>query len=282
MIPKATALNVICGQHKIEITLENLNGAIDKMKNTTNIVLLACALLLSSSFAKADDWSYEFEPYMLLSSIEGDTSIGRVSGAPVDVNFGDILEVLDAGVMAHFEAQNSNGWGLSLDYGFMDLRQDSVSPRGGVQNARLRQGVLEALLTKRHKKGEGYVDYFAGFRWWDNDIFLSIDPAVLPGGVRVDINEDWIDLVFGVRMMKPVSEKWKMYLRGDIGGFGIQSDFTSLVSIGFRYEFSDRMDFDVQYKALWADYENGTAGQPGFYAYDTVTHGPILGLVFKF
>jgi hypothetical protein len=30
------------------------------------------------------------------------------------------------------------------------------------------------------------------------------------------------------------------------------------------------------------DYETGTAGQAGFFKYDTTTHGPIIGLIFKF
>ena len=235
-----------------------------------------------STGAKAEDWSYQFEPYMLLSSIEGDSSIGRVSGAAVDVNFGDILEVLDVGAMAHFEAQHSSGWGLSLDYGFMDLRQDTAGPRDGVADARVRQGVLEALLTRRHEKGAGYVDYFAGIRWWDNDIETSIDPAVFPGSIRVDVKEDWIDLVFGARMMRPVSDNWKFYLHGDIGGFGVESDFTSQLALGFRYIISDLMDLNLHYRAVWVDYESGTRGQPGSYAYDTVTHGPLIGLTFKF
>ncbi|MFT5141068.1 MAG: hypothetical protein ACI9CB_002739 [Rhodothermales bacterium] len=252
------------------------------MRKFNHLLAILFAVFVVPTGAQADNWSYEFEPYLLMSSIEGDSGIGRVNGAPVDVNFDQILEVLDAGFMGHFEAQNTNGWGIALDYGFMDLRQDTVDPRGGVQNARLRQGVLEALLTKRHEKGDGHVDYFAGFRWWDNDIFLSVNPAVLPGDLRVDINEDWIDLVFGARMMRPISEKWQFNLRGDIGGFGMQADFTAVVALAFRYEISDLMDLDLQYRAMWVDYENGTAGQAGAYSYDTVTHGPILGLVFKF
>ena len=38
----------------------------------------------------------------------------------------------------------------------------------------------------------------------------------------------------------------------------------------------------MQYKALWVDYENGTPGSPDFFQYDTVTHGPLLGIIYKF
>ena len=37
----------------------------------------------------------------------------------------------------------------------------------------------------------------------------------------------------------------------------------------------------MQYKATVVDYEGGTKGEPGYLAYDTVTHGPMLGLIYK-
>ena len=184
--------------------------------------------------------------------------------------------------MAHFEADNSNGWGVSLDYGFMDLRQDTVGPLGGVADLRVRQGVFEALLKRRKDRENGYVETFVGFRWWDNDITANASVVVIPGDSRVDINEDWIDLVVGARWVRPLNEKWKFSVQGDFGGLGLQSDWTTSWALGFRYNISDLLDLNMQYKASWVDYENGSFGQPGYYAYDTVTHGPLIGLAFKF
>jgi hypothetical protein len=45
---------------------------------------------------------------------------------------------------------------------------------------------------------------------------------------------------------------------------------------------SRSVDLDLQYKATWVDYKNGSRGSPGFFQYDTVTHGPVIGFVFKF
>ncbi len=81
-----------------------------------------------SAHADAQDWSSEFEVYELASSIEGDAGIGRATGVTVDVDMSDILEVLDIGATAHFEAHNSNGWGVALDYGFMELKADIRRP----------------------------------------------------------------------------------------------------------------------------------------------------------
>lgn len=244
--------------------------------------IVTSALTLLSVAADAQDWSYQFEPYVLASSIEGDAGVGRAVGVAVDVDFGDILEVLDMGLMGHFEAHHSNGWGVALDYGFMDLGADISGARGGVVDSQVRQGVLEAMLVRRLPSGDGYIDYLAGVRWWDNDIDIIVDPAVLPGTTAFSVKQDWVDLVIGARWMNPVTDKWDFVVRADIGGMGLESDFTSSVSTGFHYRMTDSMDLDLQYKATWVDYESGTPGQPGYFKYDTVTHGPILGVIFNF
>lgn len=239
-------------------------------------------LILLPAHSGAQEWTFAFEPYVLASSIEGDASVGRATGVAVDVDMSDILETLEMAFMGHFEAHHSNGWGVALDYGFMDLAADISGPRGGVADANVRQGVFEALLVRQGNTSKGQIEYLAGVRWWDNDIDVEVDPAVLPGTAIFDIEEDWVDLVLGVRWSNPVSDNWTFNLRGDIGGFGVESDFTSTVSAGFHYKMSESIDLDLQYKATWIDFETGRAGQPGYFQYDTVTHGPLIGVIFNF
>ena len=245
-------------------------------------VISTAVLLMLSVTANGQSWSYSFEPYILASSIEGDAGIGRAVGGDVSVDMSDILEVLDIGFMGHFEAHHSNGWGVALDYGFMNLSADISGARGGVVDTEVHQGVLEALLIRQSRSGNSNLEFLAGVRWWDNDIDVDIDPAILPGTTSFDIKEDWVDLVLGIRWSNPVNDKWTFKLRGDIGGFGLESDFTSAVSAGFHYDISEKIDIDLQYKATWVDFESGSSGDPGYFKYDTVTHGPIVGVIFNF
>jgi len=238
--------------------------------------------ILLANHTHAKDWSFQIEPYVMGTTIEGDASIGRVTGADVDVDFGDILEVLDIAAMAHFEAHHTSGWGVVLDYGFMVLRDDLAGPRDGVVGAKLRQGVLEALLVRRVQSGGGQLDFLAGMRWWDNDIDVTVDPSALPGTAIFEVEEDWVDLVVGARWAKPLNDSWTFQLRGDLGGLGLESDFTASVSTGVHYQLNKLVTLDLLYKATWVDFEAGTAGQAGYFAYDTVTHGPILGCIFNF
>jgi len=252
------------------------------MKQLAQMFMTLMMLLLLTANAYAQDWTYQVEPYVLASSIEGDTSISRATGLAVDVDFSDILEVLDIGAMGHFEAHHSSGWGTILDYGFMDLSDDIAGPRGGVVQAKVRQGVLEALVARRREIGNGYIDYLAGVRWWDNDIDVTIDAAVLPGTLIANIEEDWADLIVGVRWATQLNDKWTFKLRGDIGGLGLEADFTTSISAGLRYQLTEKIDLDLQYKSLWIDFEDGSRGQPGYFAFDTVTHGPVVGFIFNF
>jgi hypothetical protein len=232
--------------------------------------------------ATESGWDFSIEPYLLVVSIEGDAGVGRVTGADLDVDFDDILDNLDSAFMIAMEAHHASGWGILLDYGFMDLSKKGNGPLGGVIDADVRQGILELVAARRFDLENGYYELFGGIRWWENDIDVEVDPVALPGTVTASVDEDWVDPVIGVRFTRPMKEKWKLVLRGDVGGFGAGSDFTASAHCGINYSFSETVSLTAKYKALWVDYEDGTKGTPGYFAYDTVTHGPILGLRFDF
>lgn len=240
---------------------------------------LAAALTLGCGSA-AGDWEISFEPYGLAANIDGTASIGRVVGVPVNVGFGDILENLNMAAMLHVEGFNTtNNWGVILDYGFMDLRGNGSR---GVLNAGVKQGILEAFLAKRVHTETGFVDWYAGVRSWDNKIDLVLDPTILPGSRSVNVSEQWVDIVFGARSVMPLNDHWTMLLRADVGGWGASSKLTYAGSAGVHYHFSDKWLLDIQYRGVWVYYESGEAGAPDSFFYDTVTHGPLIGISYEF
>jgi hypothetical protein len=253
------------------------------VKKVFFVLPLFLSSVMFSGNSLASDWTFELEPYAFGSTIAGDASVGRATGAEVDVDLDTILENLKMAGMAHFEAHHANGWGVIVDYGFMDLGSDVSGPRGGLLDAEVRQGVFEGFVSKRVEYGaDNYVDYFAGVRWWDQDIDVEIVPAILPGTVNFEVEEDWVDPVVGARWTRALNDRWSLSLRGDVGGFGLEADFSATAALGAVYRFNDRFKLDLQYKGLWVDYESGTRGRPGYFEYDTVTHGPILGLIINF
>ena len=251
------------------------------LKNGALLITLSLFTLVPFR-VKAEGWNYELQLYLMGTSISGDASVGRATGADVKVDFNDILEVLNMAAMVHFEAHHDSGWGAALDYSFMDLRDDISGPLGGVTEAKIRQGVFNVDLLYRVPAGKGSIDYLGGFRWWDNDFELRVNPAVLPGTINNKVREDWVDLFVGARWITPLSDKWNFMARADVGGFGLEANFTACLFANVRYFMTASWQLDIGYKAVWVDYETGTEGQRGHFAYDTVTHGPMVGLQYSF
>ncbi|AAZ26430.1 hypothetical protein [Colwellia psychrerythraea] len=251
------------------------------MNIIVNNVLTVCLIACLPIDSVADEWSFQLEPYVMVTSIDGDASLGRVDGVGVDVDFDTILNNLDSAAMAHFEAHHDSGWGMSLDYGYMDLSGKKTNKNGSVVTAGVRQGVLEGLGMYRTQLSTGTLDYFAGVRWWDNDISTGIALSQLPGNdLNRDVKAGWIDAVVGVRWLADINEQWTFLAQADIGGY--EANFTSSIQTGVQYEISELMTLDMKYKATWVDYDEGHQGQVDYFQYDTVTHGLIIGLIFKF
>jgi outer membrane receptor protein involved in Fe transport len=254
-----------------------------KMKKTKSIVLSIMGLIILYPFTlQASDWDYTVELYMFGTTIEGNASLGRSKEVDVDVDFNDILDTLKIGGMIHFEAVQKTGWGAVLDYRVMDLRDDLSGPRGGVAGVKIRQGVFQADLLYRVPVWKGDFDYVVGFRWWDNDFEVTVDSAMLPGSATVKDSEDWVDLCIGARWTIPLNEKLNFMIRGDVGGLGLQADFTAFLFADIKYAMTEHWLLDIGYTATWVDYQTGTRRQPGYFAYDTVTHGPLAGIIYKF
>ncbi len=91
---------------------------------------------------------------------------------------------------------------------------------------------------------------------------MDVDVKI-SGVQKVKSREDWVDPVAGVRWMPQIADKWHLMLKGDIGGFGIASDFTWNLQGGFAWDATDYLSLVFQYRALSVDYSSGTVGTPG-------------------
>jgi hypothetical protein len=75
-----------------------------------------------------------------------------------------------------------------------------------------------------------------------------------------------------------------LVLRGDIGGFDAGSTFSWNVLGAYSWQFATHAGVTysgvVGYRALGVDFEKGSGA--GRYEYDTVQHGPLIGLTASF
>jgi hypothetical protein len=276
------------------------------MKTMKNILLsvMAAASLLNAGgditpvespiiIAEPENtWSYEFQLYGLAIWINGDATIGALPSGKVDESPKSIIDKLEMGAMAHFEAHQNNGWGLWLDYVFMNLGMGATVDKSFVNldarldtNIGIYQGILEAFATYRVPMEKGYMDYYGGVRWWHNAFDLKTNLNISGIGSRIKYRArtiDWYDPVLGARWTYPLNENWSFRVRGDVGGFGIQSDFSTAIEVGALYDINENWQVDLRFKSLWVDYEEGTEGTQDYFAYDTANFGPIIGITYKF
>ncbi|MGH9778350.1 MAG: hypothetical protein ACRD5I_08060 [Candidatus Acidiferrales bacterium] len=235
-----------------------------------------------------DEWEIILAPYLYLASLNGDMGVGRATSVPLDVRAGTILENFQFGFMGRFEVRKGR-WGGMFEASYIELGA-SIPMAGAiigterVTDAEFEQTMLEGFLTYRvHRSDKTAVDLFGGFRYWDMDIDLQVTgPLVTEDLTR---GERWADPVFGVRVIHFISDRWFIPVRGDLGGFGgvgATSDFTWNIQGGIGFQANKHMFLVIQYKAIGVDFDNEKQGTPDFFAFDAVTHGPVIGLGLRF
>ncbi len=115
------------------------------------------------------------------------------------------------------------------------------------------------------------IDFLFGARYYSQDIKVPPTPVAL--------REDWVDPIVGGRWIAPLSEKWTLLIRGDIGGFGAGSDLSWQAKALLNWQPWKHTAINAGIRALGVDYETGS-GLDRF-AYDATTWGPVFGVSLK-
>lgn len=238
--------------------------------------LAAAGVMLSGSHAAAQsssgEWEFAIAPYLWAAGMDG-SMVVAVFEEDVDVPFSTIIENLDLAFMGHFDMRNDH-WVLSSDLIFVDLEQREDVTEGTV-TAGLDLTLFEVAGGYRVSS---VFTVLAGARWVDMGAGLRYDGTLVDDGA--DVGRKWIDPLIGVHAFVPLSKKWWLGLRGDIGGFGVGSEFAwqAYADIGFRA--SHLVSIVLGYRALDMDYEDGSGRD--YVNLDLLISGPQIGVAFTF
>ena len=101
-----------------------------------------------------------------------------------------------------------------------------------------------------------------------------------PNNTLYETDVSWFDPFIGARLTTHAGERWTFTLRGDIGGFGIGSDFAWQLHPEAEFALSPTVSLTGGYRLLGMDYEEGS-GLDRF-AYDVRTFGVQLGVALHF
>ena len=100
-----------------------------------------------------------------------------------------------------------------------------------------------------------------------------------PFGDQIEFHsadKDWADPIVGLRGQWNINDKWYLAGKGDIGGFGVSSDFTWNLQATVGYNFNECVSAEIGYRYFDTDYDDG-----GF-TYDVAQAGLLLGVNFRF
>jgi hypothetical protein len=138
------------------------------------------------------------------------------------------------------------------------------------------------------------IDVFGGVRaWWQRaDASLALTGTVNIGDLSLNADRtlsasqsvSWADPLVGLRLRHQFAPGLNFVASGDVGGFGVGSQFSWQALAAINYDFCVRNNVIwsgmLGYKALFVDYTKG--GGLTRYEYDTTMHGPILGITARF
>ncbi|MEN8807871.1 MAG: hypothetical protein ABF291_10350 [Desulfobacterales bacterium] len=259
------------------------------------VAITAMMLSLSVSSVSAEEnptenssWEFRVAPYMWFISLVGDVTV-RGQESDLDLNFSDIWDELNIAGMLTFDARKGK-WGI-----FGDTIGANLGKKKTVGGIRIHPTVKLALLTAGGSYQLGKwklssaagkevpvvtLDGMFGVRYTYLDIDLDFKRIRDASG-----HKDWFDPLIGARAFFDLSDHWALSLQGNVGGFGVGSDFTwgAMCTIGYRFRlFSEENNARLVggYRAIYQDYSEGS--ESNRFEWEVTLHGPILGLVISF
>jgi len=222
-------------------------------------------------------WWLNITPYGWITATEGDMGLaGRV--APVDISFQDTLDNLDFAFMLAVEG-GIDRWAFGFDgiYGAFSSSAALPAAAAPYTNATVD---FDQFFSRVHVGYQVYVEdhakltAFVGARY----SYLSTEISITGGApaLNVDGSKNWVDPVIGMHGSWNLNDRWLVQGGGDIGGFGVNSDLIWQANLAIGYRFTASLIGLVGYRGLGVDYSDG-----GFLV-DTVAHGPVIGMSFRF
>ncbi len=256
-------------------------------------------------------WRISAEPYGWLIGIDGNVSVRR-HRIDIDESFIDLVEDnnIVGAFMGFFEVRKGP-FAVFADVVWADLDfsgniQRSANPIANLDILVAASADLNYELTvvqsgaaievARWTNGASTtaLDLMGSARYWNNSVDVSARVSATIDLPRIGFRAsgsralgrsgtlEWVDPVVGARLKHRTASGSELTFIGDVGGFGVGSDF-SWQAFGTFGRDTTVLGIPLQavvgYRALSVDYrELGPFGRSGV---DAVLHGPVVGAKFR-
>ncbi len=243
-------------------------------------LILVLGALLTSNLAMADDTAFPDEvdwkvsAYLWGMGIEGDAGIGDIV-APVDMNFGDILDMFRGGGSMIVRAdQGAHAFAADISY-FRLSPDDELLPTGGIVDVDIDIVLLEGAYMHKTPTERGYWGFRGGVRYWDVDLDIGLSGGLMESARKE--GDDWIDGFVGLAGHRGINDRWSISWSTDVGAGGSDSAFTAQAVFQRKLNNGNLVSIGARYWSV--DYED-VAGDAGKFLMDVEMAGVLLGFTF--
>ena len=227
-----------------------------------------------------DKWQVYLQPYALFPNMNGSLGVGDLPNVSVDANPGDIFKNLKMGAMLYSEVYKGS-WVISSDFIYMRLGADAETKNGILGGSVDVKQVGWEVAGLYHIKQWLGVGVAVQLNSINSDVSLDLSLPVelaISKTKSLEQSETWVDPSILVRVKMPLSRKLHVHFRGNVGGFGIGSNFYWQTQAHLGYRFSRVFDLSLGYRAISMDYENEKGNDR--FVYDITTFGPEVRFGF--
>lgn len=269
----------------------------------------------AAPLADPEPWRFNAALYGWALNIGGNVT-ARNQTIDTNASFIDLVQKSDslAGFMGYFEADKGRvGFYSDLVFAKLGFGAGQTRYRNPIAGLKISATASAALTTQiaiielggvyelyRWPSSEGSftaIDALGGFRYWN----LSVD-ATFDAQVNVDFSHlhlersaifaiahadtvQWVDPLVGFRVRHQFTPNQQIFVRGDIGGFGLGGSQISWQAVGaysYAWQFTGyQIAALIGFRALGVDYVSPSGGTDSF-GFNEVLYGPIIGVSFRF
>jgi len=213
---------------------------------------LAASFPLMAAPALADDDGLD---WMLVSYVWGADLTIDARDESAGVDFSDLVNNLEVGFLGHLEVQGDDFGGFT-DIVFLGVGTTENRPNFTIDVDNDTLLVDAALVWSPGEERLTGFELFGGLRYLSNDFQIVADP-VAPGPPDLVGGSDssYADALLGARYIFPVSEHWRVTLRGDVSGGDTEGSFSVSAHAGYT---TGRHTFLAGYRHLEIDLLSGS------------------------
>lgn len=147
-------------------------------------------------------------------------------------------------------------------------------------NTTAKQAVFDLFIAYLFpsKSKKTMVDIYGGGRLWNLDLEATVLKADGTQNTAPGYSNTWLDPVIGINAEYVLDSKgkWGAWTKGDIGGFGVNSQMTWQLNAGFAYMLSPNFPLTLGFKYLGVNYYKNNLN------WTVNEYGPTLGIGYRY